>query len=149
VSSFLGPLYFDLIALERDGRGYLLRFIQAKGTDVNYKTNARVAAEKLGKLDAGRYQARVTNVLYYVALEARQQNLDVDIEALRSLQLQRDRRRYTIFVVHEPELSGPILTKFKDHISGNKERREAIFMRFRAIHAFLFEMEASIRARIS
>jgi hypothetical protein len=115
---------FDLITVEREDGKLYVHFLQAKTTESNIHNNANDAAQKFGKLERGDYYIELAAALEEIA--ARRPSYGEKRAILRAL-IDRSVRRYRIVVIHGDVPPATVLSKFDEHVGGDRVRRAANF----------------------
>lgn len=115
---------FDIITIEREDNRLYVYFLQAKTTESNIHHNANDAVQKLGKLERGDYYVELAAVLEEIA--ARRASYWEKRAILKAL-YDRSVRRYRIVVTHGDTPPARVLTKFDEHVRGDRVRRAANF----------------------
>jgi hypothetical protein len=116
---------FDAVSLGQDQGKAFLCFIQAKTTSSNIQNNANSAAESFGKLDSGEYAIELADAVEEVA--GRQPNED-DKKAILKTLIDPSCRRFRVVIIHEIEAPDVALSKYCNHVPGDRCRRHASFL---------------------
>ena len=114
------PVY-DVLSIFDDGDEHRLRVVQVKATKDNFAGNCNTALQKFESLEAGLYDAELSNRLNLI-VQLRRVPAGISVEDLKL------NRRYRVVLVHGDPLGRTgLMTTFDQKVPGDAIRRSAVF----------------------